>query len=76
MALSISGECGEQNPNLRSGYRSLKLWMVMRMYGSTGLRAYIRNHCDIAKHFEELLRTDSRFEVTLVYQLMERLEHL
>jgi aromatic-L-amino-acid decarboxylase len=35
----------------------------MRMYGSTGLRTYIRNHCDIAKHFEELLRTDSRFEV-------------
>ncbi|KAG0553831.1 hypothetical protein M758_12G044200 [Ceratodon purpureus] len=44
-------------------FRSLKLWMVMRMYGSTGLRAYIRNHCNIAKHFEELLRTDSRFEI-------------
>jgi len=46
--------------------RSLKLWMVMRMYGSTGLRAYIRNHCDLAKHFEELLQADSRFEVVTV----------
>jgi glutamate/tyrosine decarboxylase-like PLP-dependent enzyme len=44
-------------------FRSLKLWMVMRMYGSTGLRAYINYHCDLAKHFEELVQSDSRFEV-------------
>lgn len=44
-------------------FRSLKLWMVLRMYGSNGLRSYITNHCNLAKHFEELLRTDSRFEV-------------
>jgi len=44
-------------------FRALKLWMVMRMYGSSGLQAYIRNHCNLAKHFEELLQTDSRFEV-------------
>ncbi|KAG0628344.1 hypothetical protein M758_1G019700 [Ceratodon purpureus] len=44
-------------------FRALKLWMVMRMYGSSGLQSYICNHCDLAKHFEKLLRTDSRFEV-------------
>lgn len=44
-------------------FRALKLWMVMRMYGSSGLQAYIRNHCNLAKHFEELLQIDSRFEV-------------
>jgi len=48
--------------------RALKLWMVMRMYGSSGLQAYIRNHCKLAKHFEELLRTDSRFEVLLIHE--------
>ncbi|XP_021838623.1 phenylacetaldehyde synthase isoform X2 [Spinacia oleracea] len=44
-------------------FRSLKLWMVMRLYGQEGLQSYIRNHISLAKRFEELVLQDSRFEV-------------
>lgn len=44
-------------------FRSLKLWFVIRKYGVSGLQAYIRNHIQLAKHFESLVRKDSRFEV-------------
>ncbi|XP_014291341.1 aromatic-L-amino-acid decarboxylase [Halyomorpha halys] len=42
-------------------FRSLKLWFVLRSYGITGLQNYIRHHCQLAKHFESLVRKDSRF---------------
>ncbi|KAL3828100.1 hypothetical protein ACJIZ3_016902 [Penstemon smallii] len=44
-------------------FRSLKLWMVLRLYGLEKLQAYIRNHIELATKFEELVRLDSRFEV-------------
>eukprot|EP01018_Ginkgo_biloba_P016417 Gb_29511 [translate_table: standard] len=44
-------------------FRSLKLWMVLRLYGLSNLRSYIRNHIHLAKLFEELVRKDIRFEV-------------
>ncbi|XP_050577231.1 aromatic-L-amino-acid decarboxylase-like isoform X1 [Bombus affinis] len=44
-------------------FRSLKLWFVMRSYGISGLQAYIRNHVQLAKRFEALVRKDSRFEL-------------
>ncbi|RZC41323.1 aromatic-L-amino-acid decarboxylase-like [Asbolus verrucosus] len=44
-------------------FRSLKLWFVIRKYGLSGLRSYIRNHIKLAKHFEKLVNLDSRFEV-------------
>ncbi|KAJ7570760.1 hypothetical protein O6H91_01G133900 [Diphasiastrum complanatum] len=44
-------------------FRSLKLWMILRLYGASGLRAYIRNHIEIAKHLEDLIRADDRFEI-------------
>ena len=43
--------------------RSLKLWMVLRLYGVENLQCYIRNHINLAKHFEELVVQDTRFEV-------------
>lgn len=43
--------------------RSLKLWMVLRHYGASGLRAYIREHVRIAQVFEELIKGDARFEL-------------
>jgi len=45
-------------------FRALKLWFVIRNYGVEGLRAYIRNHCRLAKLFEQLIRQDQRFTVT------------
>ncbi|XP_017985468.1 PREDICTED: tyrosine decarboxylase 1 isoform X3 [Theobroma cacao] len=44
-------------------FRSLKLWMVLRLYGLENLQCYIRNHIKLAKHFEDLITQDSRFEV-------------
>uniref|UniRef100_A0A224X465 Tryptophan decarboxylase n=1 Tax=Hypericum kalmianum TaxID=473045 RepID=A0A224X465_9ROSI len=44
-------------------FRSLKLWMVLRLYGLENLQGYIRNHISLAKHFEELVAQDKRFEV-------------
>jgi len=45
-------------------FRSLKLWLVLRLYGVSNLRTYIRNHIDLAKHFEELVKGDAKFEIT------------
>ncbi|CAH8593656.1 unnamed protein product [Dicrocoelium dendriticum] len=44
-------------------FRSLKLWFVMRAYGASGLRSYIRNHVALARLFAQNIRTDDRFEL-------------
>lgn len=44
-------------------FRSLKLWFVLRKYGLSGLRTYIRRHIRLAKYFASLVRKDSQFEV-------------
>ncbi|XVF72101.1 hypothetical protein PTKIN_Ptkin12aG0094000 [Pterospermum kingtungense] len=44
-------------------FRSLKLWMVLRLYGLENLQCYIRNHIKLAKHFEDLVAQDPRFEM-------------
>ncbi|KAF0909527.1 hypothetical protein E2562_037166 [Oryza meyeriana var. granulata] len=44
-------------------FRSLKLWMVLRLYGVDNLQSYIRKHIHLAERFEQLLISDSRFEV-------------
>lgn len=44
-------------------FRSLKLWMVLRLYGVENLQSYIRNHINLAKLFEDLVARDPRFEI-------------
>ncbi|XP_011375572.1 aromatic-L-amino-acid decarboxylase [Pteropus vampyrus] len=44
-------------------FRSLKLWFVFRMYGVTGLQAYIRKHVGLARELESAVRQDPRFEI-------------
>ncbi|ESQ45525.1 hypothetical protein EUTSA_v10011066mg, partial [Eutrema salsugineum] len=44
-------------------FRSLKLWMVLRLYGSETLKSYIRNHIKLAKDFERLVSQDPNFEI-------------
>jgi len=46
-------------------FRSLKLWFVIRTYGVSGLQEYIREHCRLAKVFEENVASDRRFQVFL-----------
>lgn len=44
-------------------FRSLKLWMVMRIYGAEGLRNHVRTQISLAQHFANLVRADDRFIV-------------
>jgi hypothetical protein len=50
-------------------FRALKLWFVIRIYGVEGLRAYIREHCRLAKVFESYVLKDDRFEIMNKVQL-------
>ncbi|MCL7036626.1 hypothetical protein MKW94_011009 [Papaver nudicaule] len=45
-------------------FRSMKLWMVLRSYGVTNLRNFLRSHVKMAKTFEGLIGMDRRFEIT------------
>ncbi|WZZ69716.1 hypothetical protein YC2023_081086 [Brassica napus] len=44
-------------------FRSLKLWMVLRLYGAETLKSYIRNHIKLAKDLQQLVSQDPNFEV-------------
>jgi aromatic-L-amino-acid decarboxylase len=44
-------------------FRALKLWLVIRHYGVTGLQTHIREHVRLASLFEEWVRSDARFEL-------------
>ncbi|XP_045469865.1 aromatic-L-amino-acid decarboxylase-like [Harmonia axyridis] len=44
-------------------FRALKLWFVLRMYGVEGIQKHIRHQISLAKYFEDLVCSDSRFEV-------------
>jgi aromatic-L-amino-acid decarboxylase len=42
-------------------FRALKLWFVIRHYGTEGLRHHIRNHVRLAREFAHWIDTDSNF---------------
>ncbi|CAH1960117.1 unnamed protein product [Acanthoscelides obtectus] len=44
-------------------FRALKLWFVLKIYGVEGIQKHVRHQISLAKYFEELVRTDDRFEV-------------
>jgi aromatic-L-amino-acid decarboxylase len=44
-------------------FRALKLWMVIRGFGTAGLAARIRSHCTLAREFASWVREDARWEV-------------
>ena len=44
-------------------FRALKLWMVIRAFGTTGLADRIREHCRLAREFAEWVRRDPDWEV-------------
>ncbi|KAJ0983677.1 hypothetical protein J5N97_011932 [Dioscorea zingiberensis] len=46
-------------------FRAMKLWLVIRRYGVAGLMEHIRSDVGLAKHFEKLVRMDTRFEVVV-----------
>ncbi|CAM0943140.1 unnamed protein product [Alopecurus aequalis] len=51
------------NINLTRRFRALKLWLVLRCYGTDRLREHIRAHVRMAEAFEGMVRADARFEV-------------
>jgi aromatic-L-amino-acid decarboxylase len=44
-------------------FRALKLWLVIRAFGVSGLRDRIRFHCALAQDFAEWVRREPGFEV-------------
>jgi len=44
-------------------FRALKLWMVIRGFGTTGLAARIRAHCAFARDFADWVRAEPEWEV-------------
>lgn len=49
--------------SLSRKFKALKLWFTIRKYGVKGLQSYIREHVRLAKEFEKLVLTDSRFKI-------------
>lgn len=47
--------------SLLVSFRAIRF--VLRNYGISGLQKYIRHHIKLAKHFEELVAEDNRFEI-------------
>ncbi|OVA11862.1 Pyridoxal phosphate-dependent decarboxylase [Macleaya cordata] len=50
---------------LNRRFRALKLWLIVRSYGVTNLRNFIRSHVKMAKLLEGLIAMDKRFEVVV-----------
>jgi aromatic-L-amino-acid/L-tryptophan decarboxylase len=44
-------------------FRALKLWSVIRLYGTEGLRQKVRSHISIAKRLSELISGETDFEI-------------
>ena len=44
-------------------FRALKLWMVIRGFGTAGLAARLRAHCTLAQEFASWVRADPSWEV-------------
>ena len=49
---------------LSKRFRALKLWFVIRSFGVEGLQAHVREGVRLAKHFENLIRQDVRYDVS------------
>ena len=46
-------------------FRALKLWFVMRSYGTDGLKAYLRHHIGLANEFAARVELDHRFKLAV-----------
>ncbi|KAM0887692.1 hypothetical protein ACQ4PT_028830 [Festuca glaucescens] len=49
--------------SLTRRFRALKLWLVLRCYGTDGLRDAVHAHVRVAAAFEDMVCADDRFEV-------------
>ncbi len=44
-------------------FRALKLWFVLRAYGTEGIREMVNHHVNLAREFARWITTDKRFEL-------------
>uniref|UniRef100_A0A452XLY4 Tyrosine decarboxylase 1 n=1 Tax=Aegilops tauschii subsp. strangulata TaxID=200361 RepID=A0A452XLY4_AEGTS len=49
--------------SLTRRFRALKVWLVLRGYGTDGLRDVVRAHVRMAAAFQDMVGADARFEV-------------
>jgi aromatic-L-amino-acid decarboxylase len=53
----------EYTPQLGRRFRALKLWMLMRWFGLSGLRRRIERHIELAQQFARWLESDGDWEL-------------
>jgi aromatic-L-amino-acid decarboxylase len=53
----------DYGPQLGRRFRALKLWFVMRYFGTDGLAARIREHIRLAREFQSWVEQDSNWEL-------------
>lgn len=53
----------EYGPQMSRGFRALKVWMVLRFFGASGVRALIAKNIGLARHVHALVRDHPDFEV-------------
>ncbi|KAK9089514.1 hypothetical protein Scep_028596 [Stephania cephalantha] len=46
-------------------FRAIRLWMIFQMYGVANLQSHIRSDIHLAKGFEKMVKSDSRFEIVV-----------
>ncbi len=52
----------EYGPQLGRRFRALKMWMLLRYFGASGMAARIREHCRQARQFAEWVDADANWE--------------
>jgi len=53
----------DYGPQLGRRFRALKLWFVIRAFGVEGLRARIREHCELARELAGWIQAEPLFEL-------------
>jgi glutamate/tyrosine decarboxylase-like PLP-dependent enzyme len=53
----------EYGPQMSRSFRALKVWMVLRHFGVSGLRRMLAKNIALAHHLHDLVRTHPDFEV-------------
>jgi len=60
---SVAPNLMDYGVSLGRRFRALKLWMVIRAFGSEGIAARLREHVRLAGMFRRLLESDPAFEI-------------
>ena len=56
-------------PDLSRGFRALKVWFMLKTYGTKRLGAAISHTCECARHLENRIRAEPRLELLAPAQL-------